>query len=219
MNKTKIEYVDYTWNCIKGLCPGVYAECAEFCYARKMYHRYKWNPEIRLDEPELNCHMPSKPSRIFVGSTFDLVFAKEEWLLEILDKARFHPKHTFIFLTKNPSGLYSKHIFPSNCWLGMTVYGSKDNLVEQARFRIFKKMEVSNLKFISFEPLLRDALGGEDLKGIGWVIIGSQTKPNIQPKKEWVEKIIDQAEKDGCKIFMKNNLELWPQIQQIPEGR
>ena len=216
----------YSFNPIKGLCPGVYAECAEYCYARKLYKRYGWNPEIRLDEKELNCRMPKAPSRIFVGSTFDLSFANPYWIEKIRNITIDYSWHTFIFLTKNPIW-YSQHIWPSNCWLGMTVYGysktAEDNRFcenrEKSRFQEFKKLDVPNLKFVSFEPLLRDALGDEDLKGIGWVIIGARTSPNIQPKKEWVEKIIDQAETDKAKVFMKNNLELWPQIQEIPESK
>jgi protein gp37 len=227
MNRTKIEYVDYTYNPVKGLCPGVYAECAEYCYARKLYKRYGWDQTIRLDEAELNCRMPKKPSRIFVGSTFDYSFIDKDILLQIRNRIKENPQHIFIFLTKNPV-LYDSFVFPSNCWLGMTVYGASrgklnkeeipEDLQEKFRFRGFKKLQVPNLKFISFEPLLRDALGDEDLKGISWVIIGARTSPNIQPNMEWVGKIILQAKYDKCKLFIKNNIERWVKLQQIPEA-
>ena len=74
------------------------------------------------------------------------------------------------------------------------------------------------LKFVSFEPLLKDALGDEDLKGISWVIIGAQTKPNIQPDIRWIERIVNQANKDNCKIFMKSNLDRMVKVGQIPES-
>ena len=45
MNKTKIEWCDYTLNPVKGLCP---VGCS-YCYARRLYRRFGWNPKIRLD--------------------------------------------------------------------------------------------------------------------------------------------------------------------------
>lgn len=238
MQKSKIEWTDYTWNPVKGLCPGVYAECAEFCYARKIYKRFKLDPTIRLDMKELDSHPPRKPARIFVGSTFDYSFARPNWIEAIIDRVELYPQHTFIFLTKNPSW-YSQYIWPENCWLGMTVYGSsailpddKFDWRERDRFREFKNLQVPNLKFVSFEPLLRDALGDEDLKGIDWVIVGSLTRPNIQPEWGWVKNIISKSKDARCKIFMKNNLEIpdndcktmsravWDyRIQQIPESK
>ena len=44
MNLTKIEWCDYTINPVKGLCP----MACSYCYARRMYKRFKWNPEIRF---------------------------------------------------------------------------------------------------------------------------------------------------------------------------
>ena len=38
MNKSKIEWTDYSWNPIKGLCP---VGCW-YCYAKKMYKRFGW---------------------------------------------------------------------------------------------------------------------------------------------------------------------------------
>ena len=91
---------------------------------------------------------------------------------------------------------------------------------ERDRFREFKKMSLPNLKFISFEPLLKDALGDEDLRGISWVIIGARTSPNIQPKPEWVDKIFLEARSSrNIPIFLKNNLEYQIKCQEIPEGR
>ena len=46
MNKTKIEWTDYTINPVKGLCP----MACSYCYARAMYKRFRWNPEIRYDD-------------------------------------------------------------------------------------------------------------------------------------------------------------------------
>ena len=49
MKKTDIEWCDYSINPVKGLCP---VGC-EYCFARRLYKRFKWNPEIRLDSEVL----------------------------------------------------------------------------------------------------------------------------------------------------------------------
>jgi len=41
---------------------------------------------------------------------------------------------------------------------------------------------------------------------ISWVVIGSQTKPTVYPKIEWVQEIIQGADKAGIPVFLKNNL-------------
>jgi len=42
--------------------------------------------------------------------------------------------------------------------------------------------------------------------GINWLIIGSQTKPYKPPKIEWVQEIVDAADKAGIPVFLKENL-------------
>ena len=67
----------------------------------------------------------------------------------------------------------------------------------------------AKLKFISFEPLLEDLIGafGEMIiPKADWVIIGSQTKPYNPPKIEWVQAIVEAADKAGVPVFLKDNL-------------
>ena len=42
--------------------------------------------------------------------------------------------------------------------------------------------------------------------GINWLIIGSQTKPYRPPKVEWVQEIVEAADKTGIPVFLKENL-------------
>ena len=42
--------------------------------------------------------------------------------------------------------------------------------------------------------------------GISWVILGSQTKPTVMPKIEWVEEITEACDKAGVAVFHKDNL-------------
>lgn len=42
--------------------------------------------------------------------------------------------------------------------------------------------------------------------GISWVIIGSQSKPTVYPKIEWVQETTEAADKAGVPVFHKDNL-------------
>ena len=42
--------------------------------------------------------------------------------------------------------------------------------------------------------------------GINWLIIGAQTKPYKPPKIEWVQEIVEAADKAGIPVFLKENL-------------
>ena len=81
MGRTKIEWTDFTINPVKGKCP----MACDYCYARKMYDRFKWNPELRFDPTVFN-NLPTKPAKVFVGSTMELFLPQcEAWLEKIFD--------------------------------------------------------------------------------------------------------------------------------------
>ena len=217
MNKSKIEWCDYSLNPVKGLCP----MACPYCYARAMYKRFKWNPEIRFKH-EYMWDMPSEPSKIFIGSTMELFgdWVKEEWLNYIFKMVMVNRQHTFIFLTKQPQNLINFSPFPENCWVGATLtlqtddYGKQMGMNSFAALACLKEVKAT-IKFISFEPLLGQL--GEGFKptwwaeqfkevGINWIIIGGQTKPYKPPKLEWVQEIEDAADKVNIPIFEKDNL-------------
>jgi len=205
MSKTEIPWAQYSINPVKGLCP---VDCKdlegkEYCYARKMYKRFKWNPEIRF-EPIRDTDLPKKPSRIFVGSTMELFdeWVDAFWLDSIFKTVKDNPKHTFIFLTKRPQNL-AKWEFPPNCWVGASA-DSYFHLFKATRYLPEVKARV---KFISFEPLLESMVGPRfNLDGINWLIIGSQTQPVRHPEKEWCREIIKAADKAGVAVFVKEPL-------------
>lgn len=203
MNRTKIEWCDYTWNPIKGLCP---VSCW-YCYARKIYKRFKLNPEVRLDKKELNCKMPQKASKIFVGSTIDLFYKSinTQWVDKIIEKTKQYPQHTFMFLTKYPEH-YSNFYFPDNCWLGQTITSDNDYTYLPSR--------TTNNVFISIEPLLSEIK--HQFHFYSWIIVGGLT-PKPVHKREWVENIIKEARLKNVPIFLKNNLHWHEKIQEYPE--
>jgi len=101
MQKTKIEWCDYTWNPVVGCRRG-----CSYCYAKRLNDRFGMIPDFSVPTffPErLNDKFPKKPSKIFVGSMTDICFWKREWMDEVLKVIRKQPQHTFMFLTKDGS--------------------------------------------------------------------------------------------------------------------
>jgi len=213
MQKTRIEWTDYTWNPIKGICP---VGC-EYCYAVRFYRRFKFNPEIRLDRGELEAPLKvKKPSKIFVGSTIEMYHPAipSEWVSYIIAISYSASWHTYITLTKYPQNLKSVE-FPEWWWIGVTV----DN-PDYSSARMWELVSLidlrDNIKFVSFEPLLGEVK--EIPAEIDWIIVGARTQPYIAPERKWVEKIIEIAKVKNIKIFLKNNLfKAYPDLPKIQE--
>ncbi len=229
--KRSIGWADYTINPVKGLCP---VGCS-YCYARRMYKRFKWNPYIKFDnQPLLGVRRIKKPSRIFVGSTIEL-FGEwvEDWMLDnIFVTTQSYPQHTFIFLTKHPLHAmkfmgwrpdYQHHArparkLPNNVWMGVSI----TNHLDAPRVRNFLLERMAKVNFISIEPLLGH-MDGWSLQNVielaDWVIIGQQTpvRKATMPKIEWIKEIVKAADEVGIPVFLKDNLE--PLIVQEHDGQ
>ena len=234
MNKTKIEWCDYTVQVITG-CEN---DC-HYCYARRIANqlrnqgiaRYRngfkptFHPED-LDKPKL---FP-KGSKVFISSMGEVFgeWVKEEWQQAVFDMVKKYNKHTYLVLTKCPEGMkdwVDTIDRLQNLWIGVTC----DNKYALHRVKVLQDLPVSNLKFISFEPLLGRVSPGRivDIDGkinsyldkISWVIIGAQTKPQVQPMWSWVIDIIKDAKIRRLPIFLKDNLIVkeGPRYQQYPE--
>lgn len=215
MNKTKIEYVDYTWNPVVGCKNNCW-----YCYAKKIFKRFhkidkfediKFYPE-RLDYP-LSV---KKPSKIFVGSMCDLFgdWISSEWIERILNYVKQCPQHTFLFLTKNPKR-YTEFQFPNNCWLGSTHTAEKEKQIE-----IVSTVE-NRLSFVSLEPLLSNFISPFVYHSY-WIIMGALSGygNKHQPEKETIKNIVRNANKFNIPVFMKNSLKgIWggKLIQEFPK--
>ena len=126
---------------------------------------------------------------------------KPEWMLSIFADIRYFSQHTFIFLTKCPQNL-PKWTFLENCWVGVTATNPQmyhEAIVHLARIK-------ATVKFISIEPMLSQFWVGEISPYVNWLIIGAQTKPYKPPKIEWVQEIVQAADKADVPVFLKNNL-------------
>lgn len=217
MAQSKIEWLGdqvsgkpgYTINPVKGLCP---VDCKDnqgksYCYARRMYTRFKWNPEIRYD-PVVFDSMPSPGSKVFIGSTMELFgeWVEVGWMRNIIGNIKEFPELTFIFLTKRPENLIQYSPFPGNCYIGVSVTNQE---MHNRAIACLTGIQAS-VKFISYEPLLSEIKpsGAYDLTDIQWVIIGAQTPVSAKsaPEIEWVREIVEAADKARIPVFLKNNL-------------
>jgi protein gp37 len=232
MNKTSIEWCDYTVNPVKGLCP---VDCKDlegkpYCYARRMYKRFKWDETIRYDPSGFDdlSTLPGPSTalqhkRIFIGSTMELFgpWVKREWMADILDWCRFKKEHTFIFLTKRPQELQKYNPWPDNCWVGASI--CDDKMLDVAVNEL-EDVQAS-IKFLSFEPLLERLTLSLDYAiyygGVSWVIIGQQTPARKPIPASWIADIEMAADKVGIPVFHKNNLGIRPEAkrQEWPKGR
>ena len=151
-----------------------------------------------------------KPAGIFTCDMSDLFgdAIPFEWQNQIFTVIRRNPRHRFYLLTKQPQNLIKFSPFPSNAWVGVT---ATNHQPFSDAIKYLDGIEAT-VKYISFEPLkghinLEADMGRE--KGelpINWVIIGAQTKPTVYPKIEWVQEIVEAADKAGAKVFLKDNL-------------
>jgi len=227
MNYTRnsIGWCDWTWNSIKGLCKG---GCS-YCYARKIYQRFKLDPTIRFDLKELNAPKKlKKPSKIFVCSTHDIFgdWLKREWVEWIFNMIQQCPQHTFQVLTKYPQNIGKfilNRTMPDNVWLGITITG-KELISKQKRMLVDSVvLTKAKINFISFEPLLGEILFDDIwdyLYRIDWIILGGQSgSKKFFPPEKWIQKIENEAREKNIPIFEKDNLrKKWdkPPIRNFP---
>jgi len=233
VNRTAIEWTDLTWNPITGCehgCP--------YCYARRMAYRLRGRFGYPEDEPfrptfhENRLTEPlklKKPSKIFTCSMGEMFGAwiPYVWvnriMLTIWTCHRWKYGHTFQVLTKSPQNIPAFITqFPPNLWIGTSVESHKSEW--RIKFITDKTLRKDGLEiaFASFEPLHGPVNVDENLD---WVIVGAETgnrADRIEPKPEWISKVLKDAEKFGIPVFMKDNIKpYWDGeiIREFPQRR
>lgn len=175
MNKTAIEYLDYTWNPTHG-CDRISEGCSS-CWAERMSKRLAgmgargylkedpfkitFHPE-KLDEPG-KVKNPSMIGVSFMGDLFHPALEKnygQQAYDKIFDVISSCKQHTFVLLTKRPEIMkevmynqgFSRRNTLKNLYLGVSVENQ-----EQADKRIPILITTpAALHFVSVEPLLND---------------------------------------------------------------
>ncbi|MFH1984827.1 MAG: DUF5131 family protein [Pseudomonadota bacterium] len=210
----KIDWCDYSFNPISGCLHG-----CPYCYMRRIDTRFPgtmapaFHPE-RLKQPQ----RLKSPAKIFTGSSGDMwgEWVPERWINQVLDAVRALPRHTFQFLTKNPSR-YSGFNLPSNGWYGTTVDGTErteNNLAMLLASTILH----GERRFVSFEPLLA-VPANIDLAVIDWVIIGADsTRGAARPPEAWADAIIESARDAGAAVWIKDNYQYPGRVKEFPQN-
>jgi protein gp37 len=120
------------------------------------------------------------------------------------------PQHNFIIFTKQPQNIDLNDALPENLSIGVSVNRKEDLW----RLDTLRQVEC-RCRIASFEPLYEHI--DADLTEIDWIIIGAQSRPNLQPKQEWVVSLMQLARIFGAKIFLKDNLNPLPVMERITE--
>lgn len=203
MNKTKIEWADYTWNPVTGCLHG-----CPYCYARSIARRFGMRgedgichfvglPEYRniyAPASELQvCLYPygfdptfhgyrlgepankTKGSTIFVCSMADLFgeWVPDGWIQRVFKACEAAPQHKYLFLTKNPKRYLELYEAKALPYADNFWFGTTCTMPGDDF--VWMK-DVPYHCFVSIEPLLS---GGWDSPGPEkwpeWVIIGAET--------------------------------------------
>lgn len=220
MNKTKIDWTDWTWNPVTGCLHG-----CPYCYAQATARRWGKSPAEKTFEPmfhpeRLGQVSEAKPGdKVFVCSMADLFgeWVPQEWIKAVIAEVEKRPDVIFQFLTKNPcryldfdnslvkSPLWHHCEWPKNAWLGATATNQEQ--WDKAASDLWSRGGYKWTKFISCEPLLEKINPWFGNETYSWLIIGAQTGPRaVQPKETWVGLLENWADDKGIPVFHKDNL-------------
>lgn len=220
-----IGWAAWSWNPVTGCehgCPYCYARPISESLMRQGIAGYErgFEPafhEDRLEAPA-NTTFPADPAidarerRVFVCSMADLFgrWVPQEWIDKVFDACQQSPQWEYLFLTKFPNR-YAKLDFPPDAWAGTSVDTQKR---VTTAMRSMEKCE-AKIRWLSIEPLL-EPLTFPDLSMFNLIVIGAQTAvpptkefpaaPAVAPDFNWVVDLVAQARRDGCSVYLKENL-------------
>jgi protein gp37 len=224
---SKIEWTDATWNPLRG-CTKVSPGC-KHCYAETFAERFRGVaghpyeqgfdlllvPE-KLAEP---FHW-SSPRTVFVNSMSDLFQpgVPDGYIEDVVKVMVEADWHTYQVLTKRSerlrdllSGSLKFAAGKRHIWWGVSVEDKRYGLPRIDHLRAAP----AAVKFLSIEPLLED-LGGFDVSGMNWVIVGGESGHGARPMEQnWVEKILKCCRRKKVPFFFKQ----WGGVHKSTTGR
>lgn len=244
MNKTKIEYLDYTWNPIAMRCTPISAGCVN-CWHLRMCDRLAANPRIdhtlreayagefpptcvdsRLYEPEKRKKAAVIGAQ-FMGDPFH--GEVPDYYIELVWRTmRESLQHTFLLLTKRATRmqnlsyrftrtvLFGDERALPNVWMGVTI----ESLNEIGRLRDLVATQAAK-KFVSFEPLLSEIVVPPALlREIDLVIVGCESGPGRRSaSRQWIRSLRDQclALGDDRPAFFLKQMDVDGKVASLPE--
>ncbi len=229
MEKTKIQWTDYTWNIARG-CSKVDSDC-KYCYMYRQSEGFFSFDAKNVNRTKTVFKLPlriKEPSKIFACSLTDFFHeAIDSYRNEAWDIIRRCPQHTFQILTKRPERVVD-HLPADwgdgwdNVWIGTSI-GHQ----QAADIRLPELLKIpTKTRCLSIEPLhgaitfFSEALEGitweKDSKGgrkilmkMDWVIIGGESgnetgKYRYRPCEiKWFENLIQESRQMNAAVFVK----------------
>lgn len=208
------QFVDATWNPIKGVCQH---DCS-YCYM-KVFPLGK----LRLDEKELKVNL-DEATFIFVGSSTDMWAdnVPYEWIDRVLERCRESPAVKYLFQTKDPSRflqgvLQGANKFPPRTVLGTTIETNRDiSSISKAPSTERRAFDIGAFHgvfetMVTIEPVLDfDLEPMVELIKIAeptWVNIGADSKGHHlpEPSKDKIEQLITELKK-FTEVRQKKNI-------------
>lgn len=210
------DWINYTWNVIKGKCP---FDCS-YCYMKI------WGdlPPLRFDEKEMKRDLGSG-NFIFVGSSCDMWTDSipDDWIDRILYHSRSYPDNQYLFQSKNPEGFsfwaMSSNGFPKNTILGTTIESNRiypeiskaPDVMKRVDGILHAKIK-GHKTIITIEPILdfdlKEFLELIKWANPDWVNVGADSKNHSLPEPQYsrVLELIDGL-KQFTEVLKKSNLE------------
>jgi protein gp37 len=214
MNKTSIEFCDFTLNPIIGCRNG-----CKYCWARKLNNRYFKNNDFFTPKfyPErLNEKIPGLPKKrneiakmislnkpiIFMVDMGDIFSdgVHLDWKKQVFRYAEMHKEVNFLFLTKRPNDYINwTERMSINVFLGTSI----DYAHNKGRLEPIKTIGRRGFRtFVNIEPLM-SRMDGVDFSGIDFVIVGALTGQKYRPDPGWHKSI------KHPRIYYKKNYQVY----------
>lgn len=193
MNRTAIEWCDYTWNPIVG-CSPVSAGC-ENCYAAAIAKRFQmpWGKAVFMPDRLPQPSRLKQPSIIFTCSMSDIAHetispSQRRAIYAAMAAANWH---TYILLTKRPHRFIGDWP-PPNAWVGVTIESAENMWRWQMLLTALPNFPV---KFVSVEPMLGPVTFALPcLRRPDWVIAGPETGTKARPcDPAWIEALAAES--------------------------
>lgn len=214
MNKTTIEFCDFTWNPIVGCKNG-----CPYCWARKFNDRYFKNNDFSVPkfiEERLNEKVPKLPvKRNYIAEAISpdkpVIFTVDmgdifsngvelEWQNKVLDYVDSHKEAAFLFLSKRPDRYFLwAEAFPDNTFIGTSL----DYAHNYKRVNEIQGMAAFGFRtFVNIEPIM-SRMDAVDFSGIDFVIVGAMTGRKYKPDPGWHKSI------NHPRIYYKKNYQIY----------
>jgi hypothetical protein len=191
------EWIDYTWNTVKGECP----HGCSYCYVK----RWGKQPKLHFDQSELKTDLGSN-NFIFVGSSCDMFadYIPNEWIVKTLDYC-YKFNNQYFFQSKNPARMFV-YLQYDNCIPCTTIETNRyyPEFMGNTPLPKHRAIDIGcfeGVKYVTIEPImdfdLKDFIDILQYSDITQINIGADSGNNHlpEPPKEKILELISELKK------------------------